>query len=62
MKKVTNQEKLFQWLNRPTFSTIEKEAGLQQGYLTKCKSGERNMRPATLAKVLAVVKKHGYKS
>lgn len=57
------QQAILTWIEQlPTRQQIEREAGLPQGYLSKCKHGKKNMRPKTLAKVLKVVKKHGFRA
>lgn len=55
------QAQIIKWIESlPTKAQIEEEAGLPQGYLTKCSKGEKNMRPATLKKVVRVIKKYGF--
>lgn len=63
MKTKVTQDRIIKWIESlPTKAQIEKEAGLPQGYLTKCAKGEKNMRPATLEKVVKVIKKYGFKA
>ena len=45
----------------PTAQKIEKEAGLQQGYLGKIMAGDRSLTEKTKAKLLPVLQKYNFK-
>jgi len=61
MPKELNFETLAEFIeNLPTAAKIEKEAGLQQGYLSKILSKTRPLTEETKAKLLPVLKRYNF--